>query len=137
MRTGLGRFPRLRVGLVQQAYDQGQIGQPERAVEQARRLTEQRPKEPRSWLTLAEKFDVPQHRQACMDAIERAIECDPRSVAAHGMKTDVLTTEGRLDEALAACRPEIFGCQPPLVLQAREAVVHAQQGADALTSLSC
>lgn len=105
-----------------------QIETPELPTQLARELTETRPFEARSWLVLAEVLDQPKDRQQCAAALDRSLELNPRLTRAYDLRAFYLAEDGRFDEALTACRPDVFGNQLPWQLSARQAEVEANRG---------
>jgi tetratricopeptide (TPR) repeat protein len=102
-----------------------EMGQPEVAVDAARRLTRNRGGEAGSWLYLAQlSHDVDE----ALDAAERVLALDPRSIDAHLERARRFVAAGRLDEALVACRPEVFRDQRPSFLIGEEASLEAKRG---------
>lgn len=94
----------------------------------ARQLAERRPGEVRSWLVLARSLTAPEETTECLQAIDRALALRPSSLEANDLRAEVLTMRGAVEEALQACRPPVFGDEPPLLLQGREAWVLWQAG---------
>lgn len=101
---------------------------PEVPRETARALTEQRPGDARNWLALAHALDQRSEVDERLAAYERALELTPRNPDIHDQKAETLAFVGRFDEAVAACRPAIFGPNPPMSLRGREAWVEAERG---------
>jgi tetratricopeptide (TPR) repeat protein len=128
---------------VDQAWDKlcdwaRRLERPELAVEAARRLSQRRPAEARSWLRLAQAHyrqprasDPEKDRQRIDEALrayDRAIFLNPRQPDFYDQKAVALAQAGRWDEARAACRPAPWGEQAPLTLRGRAAWLEAQQG---------
>lgn len=103
-------------------------GRDDYAVEQARKLTQTRAGEARSWLTLAQLLTGPEHFNEQLAAADRAIALDPRCAEGFEVKAAMLADNGRFDEALAACRPAAWGDRPPLFLRGREAWIYSLRG---------
>jgi tetratricopeptide (TPR) repeat protein len=101
---------------------------PGEAVELARELTRDRAGDPRAWLRLARCLPDPERTDEALEALDRAIELDPRNIEAHDLKAERLAALGRFDEALAAARPPELGADLPLNLQGRAAWVEARRG---------
>lgn len=101
-------------------------GKPELALECARELTEKRPGQARSHLVLAQTEG--QGIKERLQAVDRAIELNPRLSDAYGLRARLLTQLRRYDEARAACRPEVYGDNPPPDLRCAEAIVDAERG---------
>lgn len=106
-------------------------------VDAARQLAERRPGEARSWLRLAQACarlpraaDPTEEKRRideCLAAFDRAIALNPRHVDFYDQKAMALAQAGRWDEAIAVCRPPLWGEQPPLTLRGRAAWLEAQQ----------
>ena len=101
-------------------------GKSDLALECARNLTEKRPGQARSYLILAQTEG--QSFDERLQALDRAIELDPRLVEAHSLRARLLTQLQRYDEARAACRPEVYGDNLPPELRCAEAMVDADRG---------
>lgn len=113
------------------------LNRPQMAFELAQQLVERRPAEARSWFVLAEScLDLGREADA-LYALDRAIDCNPRLDDAHALKASVLCSQQRFDEALVACRPEVYGESTPLQLRARAADVLFQRGSpeDAIAAM--
>jgi len=104
-----------------------EIGQLDIASNVARTLTRRRPKEARSWLLLSEMLGPDDARES-LDAIDNAIEINPRSDEAHSRKAYFLSEQGRFEEALRACSPPVYSGRPPIQLRSRAAHITAMQG---------
>lgn len=105
-----------------------ELKKPELAVECARHLTTQRPGSPQAWLTLANTITDPRALNERLAAIDEALRLQPHSVEAYRLRVRVLTEAKRFDEARAACRPAVFGDQPPADLRIMAANVEAERG---------
>ncbi|MEQ1824426.1 MAG: tetratricopeptide repeat protein [Pirellula sp.] len=94
----------------------------------AHRLIEARPKNVRGYLRLADAHRENFELQRAMQAIERALEIDPRKIDAHRAKTWILSTSGQFQGAIAATSPEVFreSPSPPLLLTRSD--LHYSQG---------
>ena len=97
-------------------------------LELHRDLTKRRPGELRSWRLLSDALIDTEHVDECLAALDRCIELNPRDVESHSTKGYDLASAGRFDEAQAACRPEVFGNEPPIELRGRAAEVLARRG---------
>jgi tetratricopeptide (TPR) repeat protein len=104
------------------------LGRPEAAAAVARDLTGRRGGEARSWLLLARTLDRPEDLDERLAALQHALALNPRCVDAYDLKAELLAGAERYEEAAAACHPEIWGAQPPLILRGRAAWVEAQRG---------
>ncbi|MCP4039695.1 MAG: tetratricopeptide repeat protein, partial [bacterium] len=105
-----------------------EIDQPDRAVEMAQELCELHPNEALSWFTLAQVLEDPQRVEQRLEALDRAAALNPRNSEIHDMRAYCLAEQGRFDEALDACHPDIFADQVPIDLRARAADVEAMRG---------
>lgn len=105
-----------------------ELGHPEVAVDAARELTRTRPREARAWHILAEVLRPSPQWEECLAALDHVFELNPRYVEAHDLRAVLLADRGRFQEALDACRPEVFRSCRPLMLQARAADIEARRG---------
>ena len=105
-----------------------QLERPQLAVDLAREITQTRPYEARSWLILADVLEDRRDRTECFAALDRALALSPRSDWAYHMRAYYLAEDGRYAEALAACRPAVFGEDLPWTLCAQAAEIEAQRG---------
>lgn len=105
-----------------------QLGCPETALEKARELTQIRGGEARSWLMLARLLDAPDQVEQRLEACAKALALNPRCMDAFDLRARALAVAKRWDEALAACRPDVFGAHLPSELRAREAWIEADRG---------
>lgn len=106
----------------------GRLGKPQLAAELARELTCRRAGEAMVWVRLAEALIETPDAPELHAALDRAVALRPRLLEAHDLRARVLMFAGRFQDAVAACRPAVFGTQPPAELRAREAWVEAQRG---------
>lgn len=105
------------------------VGRPKTLIEMTEAITASRPESVKAWLQRAEVLlRFPGEAATCFQAIRRAIAIDARSVDAHEQHAIFLAEQGRFDEAISACDPEVFGGESPLQLRARAAVVESQRG---------
>ncbi len=105
-----------------------EAGKPTLALDLARQRTEKHGDQPQTWLILARLLDGFDQLDERLAALDTAIRLDPRFVEAHDFKARLLTDYQRFDQALAACRPAVFGENPPVALRARSAWVDAMRG---------
>ncbi|MBX3411678.1 MAG: tetratricopeptide repeat protein [Pirellulales bacterium] len=105
-------------------------GQPQRAIDLARTLTQERPGNSRTWLTLASllRGGGPATSAERLAAIESAIACDPWNWDAYDLQAELLTIEGRFEEAEQACTPSTMHGRLPLSLRGRRAWILASAG---------
>jgi tetratricopeptide (TPR) repeat protein len=100
------------------------VGEPQRALELVRAAAEQRPWDPGVQLCrgdLAASLGAPEE---ALRAAGDALAIDPQMVDAYELRARTLARLGRLDEAIAACAPEVFaGGGPPIELRGRAAVI--------------
>lgn len=69
---------------------------------------------------------------AALASLARANALEPRNAEAHDLRAQFLAEAGRFEEALSACRPVIFGEQPPHDLLGRAAwIEHARRHQEA------
>ncbi|MFO0905505.1 MAG: C39 family peptidase [Pirellulales bacterium] len=101
---------------------------PEVPRQTARALTESHPGDARGWLALARMLDQRSEVDERLAAYDRAIELGPRNADAYDQKAETLAFVGRYDEAVATCRPPVFGAHPPTSLRGREAWIESERG---------
>lgn len=92
-------------------------GQPDLAINLARKLVETRAGEIRSWLLLAEHLEGRAPLEERLAAVEKALQLQPKSAWAHQIKAELLAQAGRVDEALKVCQAPVFGGKPPRELR--------------------
>lgn len=102
------------------------VDQPTRPAELARELTQKRPNEPRSWLTLVRTLDGEETHAESHEALDRAIQLDDRCEDAYSLRAMVFADAGEFDQAVAACNPAVFGDSPPFDLKLTESRIVAQ-----------
>ncbi len=101
-------------------------GEPKLALDLAQAITRSRPGDVQAWVRLARlQTSTPEEALA---TLERALAINPRDVETHEFRANMLSSLGRQDEAIAACRPEVFGEKPPLVLQGRAIWIEHTRG---------
>ncbi|MBI3830129.1 MAG: tetratricopeptide repeat protein, partial [Planctomycetes bacterium] len=105
-----------------------ETGQPQRAAEGARALAQRRPGEARSWLVLAKMLTPDAHAEERLTALDQALKLNPRIGEAHDLRAETLAALQRWEDALAACRPAVYGERPPLELRGRAAWIKAEAG---------
>ncbi|MCE9532136.1 MAG: tetratricopeptide repeat protein, partial [Planctomycetes bacterium] len=91
-------------------------------LEVAREVARLRPGDYRSWLALVRMLMGREHNEEALQALDRAIALNPRSIEAYDLKAERLADMGRFDEAKAAALPEVFEADPPN-LEAAEKLV--------------
>jgi cellulose synthase operon protein C len=100
---------------------------PHDAVEFARALARTRGGVSTVWIAAAELMP---HAPLAdrLECLDEAIRCAPRDLEPHDLKAVLLCAAGRYDDALAACRPPLWGDAPPIPLRGRAAWVRYEQG---------
>lgn len=81
-----------------------QVQQLDRPKSFVRQLIEQRPGEVRGWLMLAAVLNASDESQQRFEALDRAIELDPRLVESWDLKAELQALAERFDAAVATCR---------------------------------
>lgn len=104
------------------------MDEPQKAIETAREVAQLRPGDFRAWLAFVRTLQGREYNQEALEAIDRAIALNPRSVEAYDLKSERLADMGRFDEAKDVALPAIFESDPPMVLQGRAAWVEARRG---------
>ena len=109
----------------------------EDAIEFARAAAKERPGETRAWLRLAQALSTrPIDPDPLVDrrnidetlaAYDEVLARNPRLIDAHDRKAQLLADVSRWDDALAACRPAVFGDPPPLAMRRRRAWILARR----------
>jgi len=94
----------------------------------ARELTSRRPGETRVWLMLARALGGGEDLEGQLDAVDKALQLDPRSLEAHDERATILAGAGRYEEALEACNSEVWAGNPPVPLRGRAASIRAFEG---------
>jgi tetratricopeptide (TPR) repeat protein len=97
-----------------------EVGEKAAARKAAEALTQSRPNEARSWLTLADLMTQPAEFATRLSTLDRAIAAAPEALRAYDEKARVLALAGRFDEAFAACEAHPGQVRPAAIL-AREA----------------
>jgi len=105
-----------------------QNGREQVAVQLARRLVAERPHDKYCWFLLADALEAPEQRSESIEAVDRALQLDPRLGVAYQLRAARLLEDGRPDEALEACRPPAFGDSPPSPLRLSAARILARTG---------
>lgn len=98
------------------------------AREAAQELIAERPHDARGPLRLAECLNEIELIPDALDALEQALQLDPRNVDAHVLKAFYLGRLHRWDDALEACSPAVFADAPPVALRMRRAYVMHRKG---------
>lgn len=101
------------------------LGRPDAALSLARKISERRAGELRSWIALAAIADDPEER---LTALDRAITLAPLNVDPYADKIDLLLDLKRYDEALKALGSTAWGDKMPVALRIKETQVVAAQG---------
>ncbi len=129
MKEAVGCEPRYEWGWRRLTDWAHAVRDPELTVELGRDIVAQRPESPDAWMVLATILrDLPKHFAECLQAVDRATALRPRFLDAHWMRADLLAFAGHFDEAVAACRPEVFGSEQPVFLRAKMAAIESQRG---------
>jgi tetratricopeptide (TPR) repeat protein len=102
--------------------------EPDGPADLTRALARDRAGDPRVWLRLARLLHHPRHNDEVLAALDRAIALEPKNVEAHDLKAERLAEMGRFEAALEAAKPPQFAGVVPIILQGREAWVHARRG---------
>ncbi|HEY7310169.1 MAG TPA: tetratricopeptide repeat protein [Gemmataceae bacterium] len=105
-----------------------QVGQRDVVIAFARRLTEERSSEARSWLMLGQALDDASEWEEHVAALDRAIALNPHLEDAYDLKAYTLTKVGRHAEALQVCEGSVWNGETPLILRGRAAWVEAERG---------
>lgn len=94
----------------------------------ARAVARARPQDARCWLHWARRCRVGPETEERLEAVRGAIAAAPFDPEAHDLHVVSLAEAGKLDEAEAACRPEVYGDDRPQQLVARAAWLHDARG---------
>jgi len=105
-----------------------QLDKRDLAIAFARQLTEQRPKEARSWLMLGQILSDPKETDERIAALDQAIQLNPRLEDAYDLKGYSLARLERYDDALQACTAPVWNGQAPLILRGRAAWIEHERG---------
>jgi len=81
-----------------------ELEQPNLAVEMARELTVQKPKDVRAWLTYGQILDTGKFSEEQLNAAEEALKLEPQNSLALAMKANSLADARRFDEAISVCQ---------------------------------
>lgn len=106
----------------------GELGDKDRARTLARQFTESRAGEAGSWLRLVRMNFGDPDVAANLQALDRAAQLAPLDADVWDLRAQLLVEHLRYDEALAACRPTVFGDAPPYVLEGRAAWIDHRRG---------
>lgn len=115
-----------------------ELKQPDVSLALARQLTISRSGDSRVWLNLARMLQLPEQLDERLAAYHRAIAANPHDVNPYDELASGLAEAGRLEEALAACQPAVFGGDIPFELRGRAAWIHYRCGrrAEAIAQLA-
>ena len=103
-------------------------GEPERAGDFARVLTEERPGEMRTWLMLVHVLGTQDCMSERLTAVDRALALDARATEAWDLKAELLAIAERFDEAIQATRDGVDACSSDVyVLRGRQAWIEARR----------
>lgn len=104
-------------------------GRPYESRELAREMALRRPRSPEAWLILARALDEPQLLEERLQALDRALELNPRLVEAYDLKLELLAEAERWEaiDQLAAALPWHPEARP-VEIRARLAWVEERKG---------
>ncbi|HEV2692729.1 MAG TPA: C39 family peptidase, partial [Verrucomicrobiae bacterium] len=103
-------------------------GEPRRAADFVRTLTQERPGERRVWLMLARTLQGPDAMAERLDAIDKALALEQRSTEAWDLKAELLANGEQFDDALQAVTDGLQVCLSELhILRGRRAWVEARR----------
>jgi tetratricopeptide (TPR) repeat protein len=105
-----------------------ELGQLDRVPALARELTSRRPGETRVWLRLARAPGGEEDLEGQLDAMDKALELDPRCLEAHDQRAAILAEAGKYEEAIEACNSDVWAGEPPIALQGRAVSIRAIEG---------
>jgi tetratricopeptide (TPR) repeat protein len=105
-----------------------ELGRRQVAADVARKLTERRAGEARSWFLLAESLDGPEQIEERLASLDKAVAMNPRFVQAYDLRAIVLAGAKRWEDAQKACCPPPWGDNLPVELRGRAAWIEAQRG---------
>lgn len=105
-----------------------EAGDSTRAVRLAETLTQTRPGEAETWLRLVRLRFTDHRAEDNLAALDRAEALAPRNIDVHDLRAELLASHKRYDEALAACRPAVFGDAVPHLLEGRAAWIEYHRG---------
>jgi tetratricopeptide (TPR) repeat protein len=128
VRRVLAMAPDLETPWIELARLHAKAGRADEAFAEARRVAEERPWSARMACTVAHIALERGDSAYALAQLARAIEIAPRWVEAHDEYAVTLARAGRLDDALAACRPAVFGDALPLELRGRAAWIDLRRG---------
>jgi tetratricopeptide (TPR) repeat protein len=101
---------------------------PDVSLTLARDLTVSRAGDIRVWLNLARMLHLPEQLDERLAAYKRAIAANPRCVEAYDEQAACLAEVGRMEEAIAACHPEVFNGDVPFELRGRAIWIQYRRG---------
>lgn len=105
-----------------------ETGDRARGVRLAETLTQTRSGEAESWMRLVRMRFNDHDPEANLTALDRAAALDPRNADIYDLRAELLAYKKRYDEALAVCRPAVFGDTIPMSLQGRAAWIEYHRG---------
>ncbi len=103
----------------------GELGRPDAPRAVAERSAAERPHDAAAWVLAGRARDALDGK---LEALDRALALAPRYATAHELRVEALADAGRLDEALAAARPEAYGGSPPRTLRLAGARLQVARG---------
>lgn len=105
-----------------------ELGEPDRAKRFAREFTLSRAGEAGSWLRLVRMHFNDADISENLAALDRAAALSPLDTEPWDLRAHLLAEHLHYDEALAACRPSVFGDRIPHVLEGRAAWINHRRG---------
>jgi tetratricopeptide (TPR) repeat protein len=103
----------------------GELGRPETPRAVAERSAAERPHDAAAWVLAGRARDTLDGK---LEALDRALALAPRYATAHELRVEALADAGRLDDAVAAARPEAYGGSPPRTLRLAGARLQVARG---------
>jgi tetratricopeptide (TPR) repeat protein len=105
-----------------------ELGREDDAIAFVRAAAERHAQQAGAWILIAETLYRPEDLPERLQALERALELNPRMLKAHVLRVQLLVGAGRFDEARAACHPAIFNGDQPVRLRTAAATIEADSG---------
>ena len=101
-------------------------------VKLCRTLTEKNPGDAEGWRRLADNLNSSENLEEMLQALDRAIALEPHDTDNYDIKAWALSDNKRFEEALATCRPAVWGDFAPLTLRGRAAWIENERGNSAI-----